>query len=83
MNERLAPQPDPVPDEDPPWLPAHYKALSPEPLEVIEAWGLGFHAGNVLKYLARYPYRGRPLEDLRKASCYLNRLIEIEEGKQP
>jgi hypothetical protein len=41
---------------------------------------LGFHAGNVVKYVARYKAKGG-LEDLKKAAWYLRRLIDIEESK--
>lgn len=67
---------------DPINRPAHY-ALHPEPIDVIEAWELGFHIGNVVKYLARAgkkegaSYAG----DLRKAAWYLAREIEWADGK--
>ena len=32
--------------------------------------------GNVLKYVARYKFKGEPLEDLQKAQWYLNRLVK-------
>lgn len=53
----------------------HYRRLSPQPIEVIRAWGLGFEDGNVLKYLARWRYKGGA-GDLRKARHYLDLLIE-------
>lgn len=56
--------------------PPHYAALSPEPIDVIEAWGLGFHLGNVLKYIARAGRKGPAIEDLEKARWYLDREIE-------
>ena len=31
---------------------------------------------NAFKYLWRWPYKSKPLEDLKKARWYLNRLIE-------
>lgn len=64
--------------------PEHYTQGS------IEAWDymrdnmpweayLGFLEGNVKKYLHRWRYKGTPLNDLRKASVYLNKLIgELE-----
>jgi len=37
---------------------------------------------NTFKYLWRWPYKKKPVEDLRKARWYLNRLIaELEEDK--
>jgi hypothetical protein len=60
---------------DPVYRPAHYTRLNPEPLDVIESWGLGWHLGNVLKYIARAGHKGSELEDLRKARNYLDRKI--------
>ena len=38
----------------------------------------------VVKYIWRHPFKGKPLEDLRKARFYLNRLIErYEKGEIP
>lgn len=58
--------------------PEHYGgAENPyEAIKVIEAWGLGFCLGNVLKYLARAEHKHQRLQDLRKAAWYLNREIE-------
>ena len=41
---------------------------------------MGYLEGNVKKYLHRYRYKNKPLEDLKKAQWYLNRLIEEMEG---
>ncbi|MFQ5330071.1 MAG: DUF3310 domain-containing protein [Thermodesulfobacteriota bacterium] len=54
--------------------PHHYTRLDPEPIDVIEGWGLGFHEANILKYVARYKEKGG-IEDLKKAKWYLDRLI--------
>ena len=56
--------------------PRHYKFGSIEVISVIEDWGLGFHLGNVVKYVARAPYKGKELEDLKKARWYLDRKIK-------
>lgn len=53
----------------------HYKELAIEPIELIKALKLDFVTGSFVKYLARYPYKGNPLEDLKKAKFYLS-LIE-------
>ena len=53
----------------------HYKALEPQPWNVITAWGLGFLDGNVLKYISRWRHKNG-VEDLRKARHYLDKLIE-------
>lgn len=62
--------------------PPHYANLDPEPIDVIESWELGFHRGQVVKYVARAGKKdpAKTVEDLKKARFYLNRLIAIEEG---
>jgi hypothetical protein len=41
---------------------------------------LGYLEGNAKKYLHRWRYKKKPLEDLKKAQWYLNRLVkELEE----
>jgi len=59
--------------------PSHYggKDNPYEAIKVIEAWGLGFNLGTVLKYIARHEKKGAPLEDLKKAAWYLAHEIEI------
>jgi len=59
-----------------------------EAIKVIEAWGLGFSLGNVLKYISRAGKKGTnplmdtALDDLLKARWYLNREIErLEKAK--
>lgn len=49
-----------------------------EAIKVIENWGLDFHLGNTVKYISRAgkKYPEKELEDLLKASWYLNRKIE-------
>ena len=61
---------------DPIVRPAHYTFSAIEPIDVIEMWALGFHLGNVLKYLARAGRKGSKLDDLRKARWYLDREIK-------
>ncbi len=58
--------------------PAHYTHSDVEPIKAIEAWRLGFHLGNVVKYVARADHKGSRLDDLRKAAWYLEREIERE-----
>jgi hypothetical protein len=56
-----------------------------EAIKVIEAWGLGFHLGNVIKYIRRAGKKDRTpdgvLSDLRKARWYLERYIEIVQSQ--
>jgi Protein of unknwon function (DUF3310) len=61
--------------------PPHYTFGKIEAIDAIEDWQLGFHEGNVVKYVARAKYKGTELDDLKKAAWYLNRRIEKMEGK--
>jgi hypothetical protein len=56
----------------------HYKQLEIEPLTYIEKNHLGFHEGNIVKYISRWRSKNG-LEDLKKAKFYIDRLIEITE----
>ena len=47
-----------------------------EAIKVIEAWGLGFNLGNTIKYVSRAEKKSDTLEDLEKASWYINREIK-------
>jgi signal recognition particle subunit SEC65 len=55
--------------------PAHYKTGGIETIDFIEAKGLSYHLGNVVKYIARADSKGNREEDLLKARWYLNREI--------
>ncbi len=57
--------------------PDHYKRLDPEPITVIERWGLGFCEGNAVKYLARAGHKAGQSRDLdlAKARWYIDRAI--------
>lgn len=50
-----------------------------ETIDYIESHNMGFHQGNVIKYVTRYKHKGG-VEDLKKAKYYLERLIANEEG---
>lgn len=60
--------------------PTHYggKDNTYEAIKVIEAWGLNFSLGSVLKYISRAGRKDgeSELDDLRKALWYLNREVE-------
>jgi hypothetical protein len=63
--------------------PPHYRADSGiEAIDVIEAWGLNFNLGNVLKYIARAGLKNPETmkQDLEKALWYLKR--ELDNGNQ-
>jgi hypothetical protein len=68
---------------DPVNHPSHYTQGKIEVLDFIEDQGFGYLAGNVVKYVARYRWKGSPVEDLRKARYYLDRLIEEHGGEPP
>ena len=60
--------------------PDYYKRGGIEAIDAIEAWGLGFCLGNVVKYIARCGKKSdKVVEDLKKAAWYLNREIERRE----
>lgn len=56
---------------------AHYKGTGVEPIDAIEAWGLGFNLGNVVKYVARADRKGEPVKDLQKALWYIQRELSL------
>ena len=63
--------------------PSHYNTGKIEVIDAIDDWKLDFNAGNVVKYVARHQHKTNPLEDLKKARWYLDRLIErTENGSQ-
>lgn len=59
--------------------PKHYGGADDpyEVIKVLEAWGTGFHLGNVIKYVARSGKKGDnpTVQDLEKARWYLDRKI--------
>ena len=65
--------------------PKHYQSKhGVEVIDIIEEFGLGFHLGNVIKYVLRAGHKSNELEDLEKAKWYLGRVIDLkktEEGK--
>jgi len=61
--------------------PDHYNTGSIECIEGIQASMSaeafnGYLKGNCMKYLWRYDYKGKPVEDLQKAQWYLAELIK-------
>jgi hypothetical protein len=65
--------------------PQHYNNGNVEAIEAIKASMSpiefrGYLKGNTMKYLWRYDYKGKPLQDLQKASWYLDALkVALEE----
>lgn len=68
--------------------PSHYTRGGIETIDFIEAKGLGFNLGNVVKYVSRCGHkksRGlsadtKALQDLEKAKWYLEREISLRKG---
>ena len=61
--------------------PAHYNDFGIECIDAIEGMlnhdeYIGYLRGNSLKYRWRYRYKGKPMEDLRKAEWYERRLMD-------
>jgi|TARA_R100000951_G_scaffold28186_1_gene24182 hypothetical protein len=60
--------------------PPHYNQTGIECIHAISAaTGDGFKyylQGNIMKYLWRFDYKEKPVEDLEKARWYLDKLIE-------
>ena len=62
--------------------PLHYNTGNIECIEAIEesmssVAFKGYLKGNCLKYLWRYDYKGKQVEDLNKATWYLNKLTLV------
>ena len=60
--------------------PKHYNKHGIECIDAIQASMsdkefVGYLKANVVKYMWRYDYKGKPLEDLKKARWYLDKLI--------
>jgi hypothetical protein len=53
-----------------------------EVIDIIEAFELNFHLGNVVKYITRADKKGNSLEDLEKAKWYLQREINNRHKQQ-
>lgn len=71
-------------EEDPVNRPSHYTTGGIECIDALEASMTpieyaGFLKGQVFKYIWRYRLKGKPVEDLKKARYYLDRLIQITE----
>jgi len=63
-------------DTDDPINPGHYtKGISA--YSYIASWNMGYEAGNIIKYVTRFPYKNpsNPTQDLEKAKWYLEELI--------
>lgn len=61
--------------------PPHYVTGKIEVIDFIEDQQLGFHLGNVIKYVCRSRHKGQEIQDLKKARWYLDRFIQNHEGR--
>ena len=73
---------DSEPEEDMVGAPRHYNTGNIECIDAIEesmssVAFKGYLKGNCMKYLWRYDYKGKQVEDLQKAGWYLNKLTEM------
>ena len=69
-------------DEDVVNKPDHYNTGNIECIDAIEESMSsiafqGYLKGNCMKYLWRYDYKGKPVEDLQKAEWYLAKLLNV------
>ena len=61
--------------------PDHYnKGI--EVIDYIDSWDFNFTIGNIIKYVSRHRHKAKPLEDLKKAKWYLDRLIKKYEDEE-
>ena len=60
--------------------PDYYRRGPTDTWDFIRQQGLGFHLGNVIKYVCRAGYKDNDIEDLKKAIHYLENEIEFREG---
>ena len=56
----------------------HYKKYKIQPMDYSMQNGLNPLQHSVVKYTTRYPDKGKPVEDLRKARHCIDMLIDIE-----
>lgn len=71
---------------DPVNSPSHYNSGKVEAIEAIEASMepeafKGYLKGNTLKYIWRMSYKGKSVEDCKKAQWYLNKMIAVLEAE--
>jgi len=59
---------------------SHYKTKAIQPWDYIVANDLGFLEGSIIKYVTRYKEKNG-VNDLKKAAHFLEKLIEVQSGK--
>tara|TARA_R100001082_G_C4218028_1_gene97949 strand:+ start:96 stop:392 length:297 start_codon:yes stop_codon:yes gene_type:complete len=73
-------------DYDPVNKPVHYNLTGIECIDYIKQvlsldGFIDYCHGNVIKYQHRYRYKTKPLEDMRKAQWYLDKMLKAMEEK--
>ena len=53
----------------------------PSTIDVKLAMKVAYSLGNVAKYILRSPYKGKFVQDLRKAKVYLDRALDLIDGE--
>lgn len=56
---------------------SHYKNLAIQPVEYIQANGLDYFQGNIVKYITRHKDKNGA-EDIKKAIHYCQLILELE-----
>ena len=56
---------------------SHYKNLAIQPVEYIQANGLDYLQGNIVKYITRHKTKNGA-EDIKKAIHYCQLILELE-----
>lgn len=54
---------------------AHYEARGLQHWDIMEVFDIGYLEGQATKYIVRFDKKGTPVEDLKKAISYLDRLL--------
>ena len=63
--------------------PSHYTQGKIEVIDFLIDQDMNFMAANTVKYICRYRFKDNPVQDLKKARWYLDRLIKEVEIAQP
>ncbi len=66
------------PKFDPVQNPEHYATHQPEHIDIVRDWGLASdcYMQSIVKYLARYRYKGEAIQDLEKALWWAKARLE-------
>ena len=63
----------------------HYKSMRVEPWDVVDTWSIeqriGFYRGGALKYVMRMGTKDENIQEIKKASHYLQKLAEVLEAR--